>query len=481
VRSGEGRTRTGDTPVFSRVLYQLSYLAAGGASLASGGSRSDGGEPFHERVDELALQEDGVCACLRDGFVEAPVGVPGDGDQADVGVVPPEARDSGHPVDERHVDVDHDGVGIERVGKLDRVEAVLRGADHGELGLVLDQRADGVEERTVVVRQEHADRCCRASIRLVHQGSDVSLGPVSMQPSVRELALIGAPLDLGAGRRGVDMGPSAIRYAELAEHLADTLGIVTDDQGNVEAPVAESLASGDEHARFLPQILELCNRVAKLVAAAARAGKTPLVLGGDHSVALGSLVGMASVYGPGGVVWVDAHGDLNVPATSPTGNVHGMVLAAALGIAGDAFAYDDWQLPAIDAGRLSLVGVRSLDQGERELLKRLDARVFTMSEIDKVGIEPCMREALEHAGGGSFLHVSLDMDAVDPEHAPGVGTPVRGGLSYREAHLAMEIVAEVATVDSFDVVEVNPVLDRENATGKLAVELVASALGARIL
>ena len=180
-------------------------------------------------------------------------------------------------------------------------------------------------------------------------------------------------------------------------------------------------------------------------------------------------------------MWVDAHGDLNVPATSPTGNVHGMVLAAALGIAGDAFAYDDWQLPAIDAGRLALVGVRSLDKGERELLKRLDARVFTMSEIDKVGIEPCMRDALEHAGGGSFLHVSLDMDAVDPEYAPGVGTPVRGGLSYREAHLAMEIVAEAATVDSFDVVEVNPVLDRENATGKLAVELVASALGARIL
>jgi arginase len=158
-----------------------------------------------------------------------------------------------------------------------------------------------------------------------------------------------------------------------------------------------------------------------------------------------------------------------------------MVLAAALGLGGGAFAYDDWTLPAIDAGRLALVGVRSLDKGERELLKRIDAKVFTMSEIDKIGIEPCMRKALEHAGGGAFLHVSLDMDVVDPEHAPGVGTPVRGGLSYREAHLAMEIVAELGTADSFDVVEVNPVLDRENATGKLAVELVASALGARIL
>ena len=256
---------------------------------------------------------------------------------------------------------------------------------------------------------------------------------------------------------------------------------MTDDHGNVDAPVAESLVRGAENARYLATILELCDQVATLVSEATRAGKLPLVLGGDHSVALGSLVGMAAVHGPGGVVWVDAHGDLNTPETSPSGNVHGMVLAAALGLAGDAFAYDDWTLPAIESGKLALVGVRSLDAGERALLKQLDAKVFTMSEIDKVGIEPCMREALEHAGGGAFLHVSLDMDAVDPEHAPGVGTPVRGGFSYREAHLAMEIVAESGRADSFDVVEVNPVLDRENATGKLAVELVASALGARIL
>jgi arginase len=158
-----------------------------------------------------------------------------------------------------------------------------------------------------------------------------------------------------------------------------------------------------------------------------------------------------------------------------------MVLAAALDLGGDVFHYDDWTLPAIEAGKLALVGVRSLDQGERELLKRLEAKVFTMSEVDKRGIDVCMREALEHAGGGAFLHLSFDMDVVDPEYAPGVGTPVRGGLSYREAHLAMETVAEAAAVDSIDIVEVNPVLDRENATGKLAVELVASALGARIL
>ncbi len=304
---------------------------------------------------------------------------------------------------------------------------------------------------------------------------------MSAQPAERQIALIGVPLDLGAGRRGVDMGPSAIRYAGLAEHLAEKLGISTSDFGNVDAPVAESTEVGDANARYLQPILELCDRVARLVADARANGRTPLVLGGDHSVALGALVGMASVYGPGGVVWIDAHGDLNTPETSPSGNVHGMVLAAALGLCGDAFAYDDWKLPAIEAGKLALVGVRSLDRGERELLKKLDAKVFTMSEIDRVGIEPCMHEALAHAGGAAFLHVSLDMDALDPEHAPGVGTPVRGGLSYREAHLAMELVAEVSAIDSFDVVEVNPVLDRENATAKLVVELVASALGALIL
>jgi arginase len=305
--------------------------------------------------------------------------------------------------------------------------------------------------------------------------------PATAEALPKQVAVIGAPLDLGAGRRGVDMGPSAIRYAELAEHLAEKLGIVTDDLGNIHAPVPESTAMGDDRARFRPHILELCDRVAKLVARARRAGETPLVLGGDHSVALGTLVGMAEVDGPGGVLWIDAHGDLNTPESSPSGNVHGMVLAAALGLGGPAFAHDGWTLPAVEQSRLSLVGLRSLDRAERELLRRLDAKVFTMSEIDRIGIEHCMRQALAHATGGAFLHVSLDMDVVDPEQAPGVGTPVRGGLSYREAHLAMEIVAESGAADSLDVVEVNPVLDRENATGKLAVELVASALGARIL
>jgi arginase len=304
---------------------------------------------------------------------------------------------------------------------------------------------------------------------------------VSVEEAAREVAVIGGTLDLGAGRRGVDMGPSAIRYAGLEQQLTEKLHVRVADEGNVISPVVETAEVGDERARYLPQILDLCDRVAQLVEGAARRGAMPLVLGGDHSVALGSLVGMALARGAGGVVWVDAHGDLNTPETSPTGNVHGMVLAAALGLAGDAFRRDTWALPAVESGKIALVGVRSLDDGERELLKTIDAKVFTMSEVDRIGVEPCMREALAHASGAGFLHVSLDMDAVDPDYAPGVGTPVRGGLSYREAHLAMETVAEFGATDSMDVVEVNPVLDRENATGQLAVELVASALGARIL
>ena len=293
--------------------------------------------------------------------------------------------------------------------------------------------------------------------------------------------MIGATLDLGAGRRGVDMGPSAIRYAGLEQQLVEKLGVQVTDVGNVVSPVVETTSMGTESARYLDQILDLCDRLATLVAEAAGRGAMPLVLGGDHSCALGSLLGMAEARGRGGVVWVDAHGDLNTPETSPTGNVHGMVLAAALGLAGDSFRRDGWPVPTVDHGKVALVGVRSLDEGERELLGRIDAKVFTMSEIDRLGIEPCMQEALAHASGGAFLHLSLDMDVLDPDYAPGVGTPVRGGLSYREAHLAMETVAASAHIDSMDVVEVNPVLDRENATGQLAVELVASALGARIL
>jgi arginase len=306
------------------------------------------------------------------------------------------------------------------------------------------------------------------------------LSAVLLQPPRHKVAVIGAALDLGAGRRGVDMGPSAIRYAGLDARLAD-LGLEYVDLGNVETAVAEATASGDERARFLSQIKDTSRRIAGLVAGAKRDGLFPVVLGGDHSVALGTLAGLHEVHGPGGVIWIDAHGDLNSPETSPSGNVHGMVLAAALGLAGERFQEDGWGLPAVDLNRVALVGVRSLDEGERNLLGNFDAKVFTMSDLDRLGVEPVVREALDRVAGPGFVHVSLDMDVVDPDVAPGVGTPVRGGLSYREAHLAMELIAESGLASSLDVVEVNPVLDRENETGKLAVELVASALGARIL
>jgi arginase len=294
------------------------------------------------------------------------------------------------------------------------------------------------------------------------------------------VAVIGAGLDLGAGRRGVDMGPSAIRYAGLDDRIAE-LGRRCEDWGNVETALAEASPVGDERVRFLPEIKATCERIAELVARAAGEGYLPLVLGGDHSVALGTLGGLARSHGPGGVLWLDAHGDVNRPETSPSGNVHGMPLAAAMGVAGPAFESEVYPLPAVDPSRVALVGVRSLDPTERELLSELDVLVLTMSDLDRKGLEPALREALERVSGGGFVHVSLDLDVLDPDVAPGVGTPVRGGLSYREAHLAMELVAESGLADALEVVEVNPILDRVNQTAALAVELVASALGARIL
>jgi len=306
-----------------------------------------------------------------------------------------------------------------------------------------------------------------ASVRAVNPGTS------------REIAIIGAALDLGQGRRGVDMGPSAIRYAGLEERL-QSLGYEVRDEGNVETAVAEATALRDERARFLPEVHDTCELVASRVAEATKRSALPLVLGGDHSVALGTLGGLASVHGPGGVLWIDAHSDINTPQSSPTGNVHGMALAAALGLAGEGFESEHWPLPSIDARRVALIGIRELDDGERRLLRETGVRVFTMSEIDRIGIERAVRESLDRISGAGFVHVSLDMDALDPDIAPGVGTPVQGGLTYREAHLALELVAESGLAGSLEVVEVNPILDRENTTAATAVELVASALGKTI-
>ena len=294
------------------------------------------------------------------------------------------------------------------------------------------------------------------------------------------IAVIGAALDLGQGRRGVDMGPSAIRYAGLEERLS-RLGYAVRDSGNVATAVAEATALEDERARYLPQIKRTCELIAERVGRALAEDAVPLVLGGDHSVALGTLGGLAAARGVGGVLWIDAHGDLNTPSSSPTGNVHGMPLAAAIGAAGDAFASEAWPLPAVDPGRVAILGARALDEHERTFLRQSDALVLTMTEIDRIGIERAIEQALARIAGPGFVHVSLDMDALDPVIAPGVGTPVRGGLTYREAHLALELVAESGIAGSFEVVEVNPVLDHENQTAALAVELVASAFGARIL
>ncbi len=292
------------------------------------------------------------------------------------------------------------------------------------------------------------------------------------------MAIIGAGLDLGAGRRGVDMGPSAIRYAGLEARIR-ALGREVADWGDVGSPVPEATDEGDSSHRYLAPIMRVCENVSALVEDAVSQGFLPLVLGGDHSIAMGTLGGMAKARGAGAALWIDAHGDLNRPSTSPSGNVHGMPLAAALGVAGAPFQTDVYPTPSIT--RAALVGIRSLDPGERALIAELDVRVFTMNEVDRHGMERVLAEALEFLAGASFLHLSLDLDAVDPMFAPGVGTPVRGGLSYREAHLAMELLAESNLIDSMEVVEVNPILDRENETGALAVELVASALGARIL
>jgi len=298
--------------------------------------------------------------------------------------------------------------------------------------------------------------------------------------ATREIAVIGAALDLGQGRRGVDMGPSAMRYAGLEDRLT-SLGYAVRDHGNVETAVPEATALRDERARFLPEIKETCARIAAKVVEESNAGARPLVLGGDHSVALGTLGGLAAAHGVGGVLWIDAHADVNTPETSPSGNVHGMPLAAALGLAGPEFDSDAWPLPALDPRRVVLLGLRQADSGERTLLHDAGVRVFTMSEIDRIGVERAVREAIDRVAGSGFVHVSLDMDALDPEVAPGVGTPVRGGLTYREAHLALELVAESGLAGSLEVVEVNPILDRENTTAFTAVELMASALGATII
>jgi len=299
------------------------------------------------------------------------------------------------------------------------------------------------------------------------------------------IAVIGVPLDLGSGRRGVDMGPSAVRVANLDLRLAE-LGYEVEDLGNVPVIQRESQSEGDPQAKYLRQITESCTRLAQMVNAAMTAGKFPLVLGGDHSAAVGSVSGVSQYLRSRGeklgMVWIDAHTDMNTPASSPSGNVHGMPLACCIGLGPPELSGIFGYSPKIDPRNVALVGIRSVDREERDNVQRSRVHAFTMRDIDERGMRSVIEQAIEVASSGTAgIHVSLDMDAVDPDEAPGVGTPVRGGITYREAHLAMETLGDTDRLTSMEVVEVNPVIDEANRTAILAVELVASAMGKRIL
>jgi arginase len=294
------------------------------------------------------------------------------------------------------------------------------------------------------------------------------------------------PLDLGASRRGVDMGPSAVRVAGLAARL-EALGHRVTDSGNVRVEIAETRTPGDKSAQYLKEIAKTCGLTAEAVLAALESGMTPLLLGGDHSLATGSVAGVAEFYRRQGqkigLLWIDAHSDINTPETSLSGNVHGMPLAALLGLGPEPLANILGYAPKVFPENAVLIGVREIDQAERENLRRAGmSEIYTMRDIDERGMRAVMEEALRAAGRGTAgYHVSLDMDWIDPEQAPGVGTPVRGGATYREAHLAMEIVADHGRLLSFEIVEVNPVIDEHNRTADLAVELACSAFGKKIL
>jgi len=300
----------------------------------------------------------------------------------------------------------------------------------------------------------------------------------------RTAGILGVPLDLGSGRRGTDMGPSAVRLANLSARL-EGLGVAVRDLGYLAVAAPETRQPGDERLRFGREIQRTCLRLRERVKAALEAGQFPIVLGGDHSLAMGSVAGAASHLEDGGGVlgclWIDAHADVNTPQTSPSGNVHGMPLAVLLGKGDPLLLGIGRRVPVLSARHTALLGLRSVDEGERRALRDLGLLVFTMRELDERGVSACVREAIDRVtdGTGGF-HLSLDMDALDPEEAPGVATPVPGGLTYREAHLACELVADSRKLVSMDVVEVNPILDERNRTAEVAVELILSAMGKRI-
>jgi arginase len=303
-----------------------------------------------------------------------------------------------------------------------------------------------------------------------------------MSPPVH---IIGVSLDLGGNRRGVDMGPSAFRIAGLAERLA-SLGIPVVDEGDLVAPIPEIKSFGDPRKKYIREIARVCERLYKSALGVLEKGGLPLVLGGDHSLASGSVAATADFLRrenrPLGLIWVDAHGDMNTPASTNSGNVHGMPLASLLGPEPAELAKIGGFSPKVTPDRTVLIGIRNLDEREKESMRESGVRVFTMKDIDRSGIAAVVEQALGIAGAGTGgIHVSFDLDVCDPSIAPGVGTPVKGGLDYREAHMVMEMVADSGLLRALDLVEVNPILDDRNMTAILGAELASSALGQKII
>ena len=320
---------------------------------------------------------------------------------------------------------------------------------------------------------------------MLQTAEQVSRGVQSLPP--RKIKIIGVPLDLGASRRGVDMGPSAVRVAGLEARL-EALGHDVFDSGNISVALAETKNVGEHNARYLAEITETCESAAEIVEKSLEEGMTPVILGGDHSVAAGTVSGVAAYFRQQqqkkiGLIWIDAHADFNTPETSPSGNVHGMPLAALAGLGPAPLADILGFSPKVQPENIVIIGVRDIDATEQENLRRAGiTEVYTMRDIDERGMRTVMEEGLRAAGRGTAgYHISLDMDWIDPEDAPGVGTPVRGGATYREAHLAMEIIADHGRMVSFEIVEVNPVIDEHNRTADLAVQLICSAFGKKIL
>lgn len=288
-------------------------------------------------------------------------------------------------------------------------------------------------------------------------------------------------MDLGADRRGVDMGPSAIRYAGMQSRL-EKLGYEVKDLGDLTVPRPDSYTTNDRQLKYLPQIVEVSEKLADTVAKEVKEGFFPLVIGGDHSIAIGTIAGVAQTYKNLGVIWFDAHGDLNTAESTPSGNIHGMPLAISLGLGHPDLVNVGGYQPKIKPENVVIIGARSLDPGEREYIKEQGIKVYTMHEIDRMGMAAVMEEAISHVTRGTDgVHLSLDLDALDPNDAPGVGTPVIGGITYRESHLAMEILADANILTSAEVVEVNPILDRGNKTAQVAVALTGSIFGEKLL